>query len=334
MSSPVSEVSGQVVSGTLLPVPVLGSSSQPGASPASVYLAGLAPSGRRTMRRALDTLAGLVSAGRADAMTLPWHGWRQRHTQAVRQALCEDLAPATVNKHLSALRGVLRATFDLGLISAEDLHRAMSVKRVTESRIPAGRALAAWEVQSLIRTCRTGTAADRRDAALIGVLYGCGLRRAEAVGLDLDDFDPDSGRLHVRRGKGRKARIVWATGGALHSLGSWLDLRGDAPGPLFVPIDKAGRLQAERALSGQAVLHICKVRAERADLAAFSPHDLRRTFIGDLLDRGADIATVQQLAGHADVTTTTRYDRRPDVVKRRASELLTIPFIAPGGDVA
>ena len=304
------------------------------ASPASVYLAALPPSGRRTMQRALDTLAGLVSGGRADAFTLPWHAWRQQHTQAAREALCEALAPATVNKHLSALRGVLRAAFDLGLISAEDLHRAMSVKRVAESRIPAGRALAAWEVQALVRTCRSGTPADRRDAALIGVLYGCGLRRAEVVGLEREDFDRDSGRLHVRRGKGRKARIVWATGGALHSLGSWLEERGDIPGPLFVPIDKAGRLHSERALSGQAVMHICGVRAARAEVANFSPHDLRRTFIGDLLDRGADIATVQQLAGHADVTTTARYDRRPDAVKRRASELLTIPFVAPGGDDA
>ena len=101
--------------------------------------------------------------------------------------------------------------------------------------------------------------------------------------------------------------------------------RGDAPGPLFVPVLKGGAVQTRR-LRDQAVFDLLRRMASKSKVAAFSPHDLRRTFVGDLLDRGADIATVQKLAGHASVSTTARYDRRGEATKRRVSEMLHVPF--------
>jgi len=97
-------------------------------------------------------------------------------------------------------------------------------------------------------------------------------------------------------------------------------------GPLFVPISKRGRLLARR-LTDKAVTWILQVRATAAGVAAFSPHDLRRTFISTLLDAGVDLATVADMAGHANIATTAKYDRRGEVAQRKAAGLLTVPFV-------
>jgi integrase/recombinase XerD len=155
-------------------------------------------------------------------------------------------------------------------------------------------------------------------------LYGGGLRRSEIVSLDLEDFDRATGVLKVK-GKGNKERVSYVTNGARLALDAWLERRGDLPGPLFVPVTKGGTIIMRR-MTDQSVLDLVRRLARRAEIPCFSPHDLRRTFIGDMLDLGVDISTVQQLAGHAQVTTTARYDRRGEHVKRRAAEMLHVPF--------
>ena len=294
--------------------------------PALVYLARLAPGSRRTMSEALTVIAGKVSAGRCDLWTLAWQELRYQHTAALRSVLAEQYAPATVNKMLAALRGTLKECWRLGLVSAEDFHRAADLPAVRGSVLPRGRALSAGELRALLLICaQDKAAAGRRDGALIATLYGAGLRRSEAVALEVRDYGVETGALTVRSGKGRKDRMAYAPSGCRAALEAWLGARGSEAGPLFVPINKSGKL-AKRVMSDQAVLYILRKRAREAGLAAFSPHDLRRTFIGDLLDAGADISTVQQMAGHANVQTTARYDRRGEGVKKKAAELLHVPY--------
>ena len=141
--------------------------------------------------------------------TLPWAGLRYQHTQAVRAKLAETRAPAGVNKILAAVRGVLREAWRLGLMDAEAYERAADIKSVRGEQLPRGRALGKRELQKLFVACaKDETAAGRRDAALIAVLYGGGLRRSEVVALDLADYRPETAELRIRHGKGQKGRVV------------------------------------------------------------------------------------------------------------------------------
>ena len=120
---------------------------------------------------------------------------------------------------------------------------------------------------------------------------------------------------------------------ALPALQDWIQVRGYEPGPLFCPVLKSGRLQREAGqlarLSPAATWRICRERGLQARIPAPAPHDLRRTWIGDLLDLGVDLATVQKMAGHASASTTAGYDRRGRGVQRRAAGLLHGPYLVP-----
>ncbi len=236
-------------------------------------------------------------------------------------------APSTANRHLAALRGVLKECWRLAYVSAEDYQRAADLAPIRGTRLPRGRALPARELRALFASASFDPrklVQAARDVALFAILYGSGLRRAEAIALDLADFDQQAATLRVR-GKGNRERLAHLGDDSVTALEAWLQVRGMAAGPLFLPINRADRL-VWRRLSGQGVLHIGRQRQRAAGIARFSPHDLRRTFISDLLDAGADLSTVQQLAGHAQIQTTARYDRRGEAAKKRAAGLLRVPL--------
>ena len=125
-------------------------------------------------------------------------------------------------------------------------------------------------------------------------------------------------------GKGGKQRLVPLSPTAGPFLAAWLELRGTSPGPLFCPITRARTLRLGRSLTGEAVRQLLRRRALAAGVPAISPHDLRRTYAGDLLDAGADLPAVQQLLGHASPATTSHYDRRGDRARRAAAERLRL----------
>ena len=291
--------------------------------PTQAYLGSLAPKSQRVVQERLRAVAKLIGAAVED---VPWHALRVHHLEYIRARLLEqDAAPATVNLTLAALRGIARYSRRFGLITVEEFESLQAVRPARGERLPAGRSITTAELVALVSACRRdATPAGRRDAAILAVLYTGGVRRAELAALELADYTAEPPSLRIRHGKGNKERMVPLIPSASAALVAWIDWRGDGPGSLFLPLSKAGRPSGP-SFSSYAVYKMLTKRGLQAGVTDISPHDFRRTFVGDLLDAGIDLSTVQQLAGHANVTTTARYDRRGEATKRRAVEALHFP---------
>ena len=304
-------------------------------NPALVYVASLAKGSRRAMARSLQTVAEIFIRLGGHAVPdhkdlwidFPWWKLRYQHTSAIRSSLQESYAPATANKALSALRQVLKRCWRLGLMTVEDYQSAADVDAIKGESLPSGRDISAGEVQAMLGNCTQGDRnIDYRDAAVLVCLLVVFLR-AEVSGLTLADYTPDDLRLTIRRAKRNKDRGVYLPEAGARAVNDWLSKRGDQQGPLFLSINKGDRILAsDKHLSTQAIWVLVERRAKAVGIDDISPHDFRRTFVGDLLDAGADISTVQKLAGHANPATTARYDRRGDRAKKDAISRLHIPY--------
>ncbi len=290
--------------------------------PAIVYLSSLSPGSRPAMKQALDAIAGILTSNQCDALTLDWAALRYKHTALLRSILMEKYAPATANKMLSALRRVLKEALRLEFMDARDFERAVDITNIKVSKELQGRCLTEGEVNALMQVCFADpTPIGYRDAALIAILRGAGLRRGEVVKLLLSDLH--SGSVKVRSGKGGKDRTVYLPDGALPIIEDWLEIRGREVGALLCHINRGGAITL-RQLTSQAVLFILQKRGKEAGVENFSAHDFRRTFISGLLDN-TDIVTVQKLAGHASPELTSRYDRRGEETKRQAVQSISVP---------
>jgi site-specific recombinase XerD len=290
--------------------------------PAAVYLAGLSEGSRPTMTHSLNAIAAMLTNGECNLYTIDWSRLRYQHTAAIQSALLGKHEPATAKKMMSALRRVLAEAVKLESMKLSNYQRAIDVPRIQVTNRLQGRALTSSEITAIIRVCTEDNSSQGiRDLALMAILRGTGLRRAEVVKLKLTDFNRQTGAMEVIKGKGGKDRIVYLPDTASHAVVNWLKIRGKNPGALLCPILKGGQIQY-RHMSSQAVLLVVQKRAKQAEVKVFSPHDFRRTFCSDLLDAGVDLVTVQKLAGHASPITTAQYDRRGEETKMKAVQNL------------
>ncbi len=214
------------------------------------------------------------------------------------------LAASSAARTLVAVRGFHRFLALEGDVRTDPAGAVSPPKAPT--RLP--KAIAVEEVERLLLAAGVGdTAASLRDRALLELLYGAGARISEAVGLDIDDLDLGEGVVRLF-GKGSKERMVPLGSYAAHALEAYLvrgrpvfATKGTGTPAVFLN-QRGGRL------SRQSAWAVMRAAAERADLTGhLSPHTLRHSFATHLLDGGADVRVVQELLGHASVTTTQIY---------------------------
>lgn len=304
----------------------------PGADPYRAYLDSLGSAeSRRTMRGCLDRIAQLLS-GDPDTtgQGQPWHLLRYEHTSRLRALMIDSgWSGAYVNKHLAALRRVLKEAWRLDLMPAEDYQRACDLQPVKAQRLPVGQQVDTEALGAALYACDADPGpAGARDAAVLATLYSTGCRRSEIASMRLADYDPLERSIRIV-GKGNKERAVYVTEAAQARIERWTAVRGNGPGALFCPINKAGKLRKTgtqlAGMTGQAIADLLTKRLMEAGQRRHTPHDFRRTFIGELLDAGVDLAITQSLVGHASPATTARYDRRPARRSREAVDRLQLP---------
>ncbi|MBD2785551.1 tyrosine-type recombinase/integrase [Xenorhabdus sp. DI] len=292
-------------------------------NPAIAYLVSLGSKrSRQTMKSFLDIVAKML--GYQNVQDCTWHALRRHHIQAIMEMLSDSgKAPATINTYLAALKGVALEAWTMKQLDTDSFQHIKQVRSVRGNRLPKGRALERYEIKTLFFTCENDVSTKGlRDAAIIGVLIGCGLRRSEIVSLDIKHIIHREQALRVM-GKGNKERLSYMPEGTWERLNRWIDeVRGDHPGPLFTRIRRHDDVTDNR-LSDQAIYHILETRRIESRLEKFAPHDLRRTFASAMLDNGEDIVTVKDAMGHSSITTTQKYDRRGDERLRNAARNLS-----------
>jgi site-specific recombinase XerD len=228
-------------------------------------------------------------------------------------------APATVARKLAALRGLFRVQVEIGARSENPAELVSSPKR--PQRLP--RVLKAAEVAALLDRIPASTPLELRDRALFELAYGSGLRAEELVSLDVASLDFDSESVRVE-GKGGRTRFVPVGEHALRALERYLargrdvlDTRqpGDSEPALSDPASSALFLsKSGRRLSTSDVRRRLRTWARQAlahapALADAHPHALRHSFATHLLDGGADLRAIQEMLGHATISTTQVYTR-------------------------
>jgi integrase/recombinase XerD len=266
----------------------------------------LAPRTVEAYRRDLTALAGWLGRSPATATTEELERW-------LAELRAAGLSPATMARRIASVRSLFRHLVLIGAASenpAADLDLPRRVRRLPRTLSPG-------EAERLIEAAAGTTPRALRDRALVELLYGAGLRVSEAVGLDKAGVDLDQ-RLVRTVGKGGKERVVPVGRQAVDALRRYLSRgrphldRRHRP-ELFLnaqggALTRAGAFLILRRLAGKAGLEPERVH----------PHLLRHSFATHLLEGGADLRSVQEMLGHADLSTTELYTH---VTDRRRREL-------------
>ena len=310
---------------------------QPGELPSSrnpytVYVEKQRNAGtRRAMKGCLDRMAEIISPTREPHLspehsgeTIKWWLLGYEDAEILCRAFTEHgYSPSSINKHLSAFRQVLKTSWRLKLMTSEDYAAAADIESVENDRLPAGRSVGPAEVAKMLAACLSEGVKGVRDAAIIAVLTSTGARRDEVASMRIEHFDTVERTIKII-GKRDKEREVYVHDDAMVYLQNWLAILDATRGPMWRSINRWGQI-GEGQMTGVDMGRITERWRKAAGVRPMTTHDMRRTFAGNLLDKGVDLATVQELMGHASPVTTQRYDRRPARGRRAAVDKLHLP---------
>src|SRR5581483_6694933 len=211
----------------------------------------------------------------------------------------QGLAPSSLNVHLSAIRKLAGEAADNGLLAPELAAGIAKIKGAKRLSLRAGNWLTPEEATALLNAPDRSTLIGLRDRAMLALLVGCGLRRAELVSLDLERIQLRDSRwvLPVLAGKGNRIRTVPVPAWVKVVVDEWLDCAEIQTGPVFRPLNKAGRVLDGR-ISEDTVWSVVREYGARLGKPGFGPHDLRRTCAKLCRISGGDLEQIQLLLGH------------------------------------
>jgi len=218
------------------------------------------------------------------------------------------LAANTINQQLAAVRRLAHEAADAGLLSPDLAAGISRVKGVKQLGFRSGNWLSAEQSSEVLKHAGGDTMRAKRDYAMLAMLFGCGFRRSELVGLELDDIQMRQGHWAVVDliGKGGHIRTVPIPNWVKAALDQWTRTAGVCEGKIFRAVARRGKVWGS-GLSQNVVWYVVRTCCERAGLEHIAPHDLRRTCAKLCHDRGGELEQIQFLLGHASVQTTERY---------------------------
>jgi len=218
------------------------------------------------------------------------------------------LAPATINLRLAAVRRLAYEASDNGLLSPELVAGIRRVKGVKRLGHPVGNWLTSEEGQRLVGAVRTDTLRGKRDAAMLGLLLGCGLRRSEVAELRIERIQQRDAHWAIVDlvGKAGHVRTVPMPGWVKNAIDDWMSAASVSDGRVFRAIRKNGALWGS-GMTQNVVWYVVKSCAKRAGIEKLAPHDLRRSCARLCHTAGGEIEQIQFLLGHASVQTTELY---------------------------
>ena len=218
------------------------------------------------------------------------------------------LAANTINQQLAAVRRLAHEAADAGLLSPELAAGISRVKGVKQLGFRAGNWLSAEESSEVLRHAYGPSLRAKRDYAMLAMLFGCGFRRSELVGLEMHEIQMRQGHWAVVDliGKGGHIRTVPIPQWVKAALDQSTRAAGVREGRLFRAVARTGKVWG-KGISQNVVWYVVRTCCERVGLEHIAPHDLRRTCAKLCPDSGGELEQIQFLLGHASVQTTERY---------------------------